>query len=208
MHRRQQARTVAAMHAGAARRFWVVGTSGSGKSTLARRIAAVRDLPYVELDALHHLAGWQAAPTFRDDVAAALDSYDRSHDGWVVDGNYRSKVGDLLVSRCDLVVWLDYPRRVVMGRLFRRTARRVVRREELWNGNRESWRDLLNRSPENNILLWAWTTHTPNRSNYQRLAGDSSVPWVRLRSPRATTNWILGGCEVVGGSSGRNPAEP
>lgn len=41
------------------RRVSVVGTSGSGKTCLAQRIAGALGAPYVELDALHHLAGWQ-----------------------------------------------------------------------------------------------------------------------------------------------------
>ena len=36
----------------------VVGNSGSGKSRLADHIAQDLDVPYVELDAIHHLAGW------------------------------------------------------------------------------------------------------------------------------------------------------
>ena len=57
-------------------------------------------------------------------------------DGWVVDGNY-SVVRDLVWDRADTVVWLDLPRLVVVRRITTRSIRRVVWREELWNGNRE-----------------------------------------------------------------------
>ena len=65
-------------------------------------------------------------------------------DGWVVDGNY-SAVRDLVWDRADTVVWLDLPRLVVVRRITTRSIRRVVRREELWNGNRERWRNLVTR---------------------------------------------------------------
>ena len=34
-------------------------------------------------------------------------------------------------------MWLDLPVHVWLPRLIRRTARRILRREEIWNGNRE-----------------------------------------------------------------------
>jgi len=33
----------------------------------------------------------------------------------------------------------------------------MITRDELWNGNREQWRNLLTLNPETNIVLWAWT---------------------------------------------------
>jgi adenylate kinase family enzyme len=46
-------------------RVLVAGTSGSGKLTLARHLAAVLELRYVELDALHHGQNWTPRPEFR-----------------------------------------------------------------------------------------------------------------------------------------------
>jgi adenylate kinase family enzyme len=62
----------------------VVGNSGSGKSTVASALAARLRVPWVELDALYHQAGWQPLPAeeFRARVAATITA-----DGWVVDGN-------------------------------------------------------------------------------------------------------------------------
>jgi hypothetical protein len=59
-------------------------------------------------------------------------------DAWVIDGTYQRKLGDLVLAAADVVVWLDLPVRVWFPRLARRTWRRLRRREELWNGNRES----------------------------------------------------------------------
>jgi adenylate kinase family enzyme len=39
------------------RRVLVAGTSGAGKTTLASRVAALLDLPHIEIDALFHGPG-------------------------------------------------------------------------------------------------------------------------------------------------------
>jgi hypothetical protein len=77
-----------------------------GRARPRSRVPSQRDFkrPLVELDALHHGAGWVTRPTFVDDVDAATRG-----SAWVVDGNYAA-VRELLWSRADTVVWLDLPR--------------------------------------------------------------------------------------------------
>ena len=65
---------------------------------------------------------------------------ERLPDGWVIDGTYRRKLGNLVLENADTVVWLDLPMRVWFPRLLRRTLRRVRGRELLWNDNTESLR--------------------------------------------------------------------
>ena len=168
-----------------------MGNSGSGKTSLARRLASRLDLPHVELDALNHRAGWTEAPLdeFRADVARLLEEHVSVQGGWVVDGNYRSRVADLVDP--DTYVWLDYPRSVVFPRVVRRTLGRVVLRRELWNGNREGWTSLLKLDPRQNILLWSWTQHHSYRSSYEDTStADRRASWVRLRTPREAERWL------------------
>ena len=172
-------------------RFCVVGNSGSGKTHLAARIAHRLDVPHVELDALNHRAGWVEAPVaeFRNELTRTLAEHERRHGGWVVDGNYRSRVGDLL--KPDTYVWLDYPRRIVFPRVVRRTLGRMLLRRELWNGNREQWRSLLKHKPEDNIVLWSWTQHASYRRRYEQLrAEDPGATWVRLDDPSEAERWL------------------
>ena len=118
----------------------IASASGSGKTTLGRELARRLEVPFHELDALHHGPNWTEATA--DELRARVEPL-LAAEGWVVDGAYRNKLGDLVLERATVVVWLDLPRRVWLPRLVRRTVSRIVRREELWNGNRETLRNVL-----------------------------------------------------------------
>jgi adenylate kinase family enzyme len=169
------------------RRVAVVGTSGSGKTTLARRLAQHLGVPHVELDALHWAADWTPVPreVFRARVSRALDG-----DAWTTDGNY-SAVRDIIWSRADTVVWLDYAWGVVMGRVTWRTLRRSLMREELWNGNRERlWEGFFGRDA---IVWWALRTYRRRKREYPVLFRQpefAHLSVVRLGSPRSAREWL------------------
>jgi adenylate kinase family enzyme len=164
------------------RRICVVGNSGSGKTTLATALAAALAVPYLELDSVFHQADWQplAPDKFRSVVSAFAVG-----DGWVVDGNY-SAVRDIVWQRADTVAWLDPPRRRVMRQVLWRTLRRLTRRTELWNGNREPWSNLFRADPDKSIIAWAWTRDEVYRERYLRAQADPAhahLEFVRLRTP-------------------------
>lgn len=161
-------------------RIQVVGTSGSGKSTLARRISEHLNIEHLELDSIYHQPNWTPLPEAELKKRVSLFS---AKDQWVVDGNY-SITREILNSRITHLIWLDYPRWFVMWRIVRRTLWRVISRRELWNGNRETAAGLLNRNSENNILLWAWTSHAKNRERYRLLFEElPGVLKIRIGSP-------------------------
>jgi adenylate kinase family enzyme len=146
-------------------------------------LARALDVRYVELDAIFHQPGWTALDddSFRARVSEATES-----GRWVVDGNY-SVVRDLIWERADTVVWFDLPYVVVMARIIRRTLRRSVTRQELWNGNREPWSNLFSLDPKKSIIAWASTRHAIYRRRYVEAEHDprwDRLEFVRLRSQR------------------------
>jgi adenylate kinase family enzyme len=169
------------------RRVVVLGVSGAGKTTFAAALARKLGVPHIELDALHWEPNWVMAEldTFRDRVARAVAA-----DEWVVDGNY-AKARDLVWSRADTVVWLDYSFALSFMRLVRRTVARVSTGEELYSGNRERFREqFLSRD---SLFLWAIKSYRKHRATYPTvLASDRyrHLQVVRLRTPRAAASWL------------------
>jgi adenylate kinase family enzyme len=170
-------------------RVSVVGNSGSGKSTLARELAAAIGGTHLELDGVFHQPGWASLDTdeFRRIVADAATG-----ERWVMDGNY-SAVRPIVWGRADTVVWLDLPRRTVMRQIVGRTLRRVATREELWNGNREQFGNLLRWDPQESIISWAWHNHAKYRERYAAAAtepANAHLTFVRLTSRRDITRFL------------------
>lgn len=166
-----------------------MGISGSGKSTLAKTLSQRFELPRTELDAIHHQPNW--TPISDVGFVAALEPT-LEQDQWVIDGNY-SQVTDLILQRADTVILLDYSRPVVMARVLRRTLLRGLLRTELWNGNRESLRNLLSRDPEVNVVMWAWTMHGRRHERnleVQRRFEGSAIQVHRFEHPRQTRVWL------------------
>lgn len=139
------------------------------------------------------------APDFQAAVAERITG-----DAWVVDGNYRGKLGDLVWQRADTVVWFDLPRLLVMRQIVRRTVGRALIGRELWNGNRERWREMIALDPARSVIIWAWTTHAKNQANYLAAQSDpafQNLTFVRLGSHREAAAFLTD-------LAGRAPSPP
>jgi adenylate kinase family enzyme len=168
------------------KRISIIGTTGSGKTTFAAELARILRSVHIELDAFNWRPGWTAVPTdvFRRDVLTALEAPE-----WVTEGNYHS-VRDLVWERADCIVWLNYRLWLILTRLIRRTATRVVTAEECCNGNRESLRVAFSRD---SIILWALKTHGRRRREYPVLlsrCAELGKMVVIHRSPQETRAWL------------------
>jgi adenylate kinase family enzyme len=168
------------------RRVNVKGISGSGKSTFARALAGRLGVPYVELDALHHGPDWTEASA-EELQARVREAMDAAPDGWVIDGNYESKLGETVLAAADTIVWLDLPLWLTLRRLWRRTHTRIRDGVLLWNDNRESWRTAV--LGRDSLFVWAVRTYFRHRREWpRRFAGDPR--FVRLRSDDEARRWL------------------
>jgi adenylate kinase family enzyme len=159
------------------KRVCLIATArGCGKTTTGRVLAERLGVPFYELDSLYHGPDW--TPSSKEEMRAKVLPIVES-DSWVIDGTYRGTIGDVVPEAADVVVWLDLPVRVWLPRLLRRTARRVIRKEELWNGNRERWRDALH--PRNSVVFYALRNHSTTRRTLD--CELARFPLARLRTP-------------------------
>lgn len=165
-------------------RIAVAGVSGSGKSTLAKRISDRLDIPYVELDSLHHGPDWTPRPEFVDDVRALV-----ARPAWVSEFQYAA-AKPLILDRVDVVVWLDVPTPLTMYQVIRRTLIRRARRTELWNGNVEPPLRSIFTDPDY-VVRWAWKSRNKLRQHLpDQVAAHPDVTLIRLHSHRAARNWL------------------
>lgn len=90
------------------------------------------------------------------------------------------------------MVWLDLSRWRVMEQVCRRTLRRRLRHEILWNGNVEPplWTVFTDRE---HIVRWAWTTHQSAVRRVEALMTQRpDLAVVQLPSRRAVEHWVGG----------------
>jgi adenylate kinase family enzyme len=161
----------------------IASASGNGKTTLGRELASRLDVPFVELDAIVHGPNWTEISDdgLRDALQPLL-----AQDGWVVDGTYQRKIGDLVLDAADTIVWLDLPVRVWAPRLLKRTRRRIRGEERMVNDNRESWKTAF--AGREALFPYALQSHFRRRRDWPaQLAGRNVA---RLRTPREVERWL------------------
>jgi hypothetical protein len=82
------------------------------------------------------------------------------------DGNYGGRgAREIVWPRADTVVWLDPALPVILARLWRRSVGRLRSGEEIWGGNRETFRNtFLSRE---SLFVWALKTYRSRKRIYR-----------------------------------------
>jgi adenylate kinase family enzyme len=170
------------------RRIGVAGASGVGKTTLCRIISERLAVPTVEIDSLYHGPEWTRRPSFVADV-----DHFTSAPEWVIEWGYR-RARPILNERMDLLIWLDHPRWTVVRRVVSRTVARRLRRQELWNGNREPPLWTFFTDPEH-IVRWSWQVYGEYAVKIAELLASPEgerLTLVRLSGQRQVDAWLAG----------------
>ncbi len=128
----------------------IVVVGQGGKSTLSRALSKKLNLPYIELDAIHHLPNWRerSAEDFKNQIAIMLA---KNPDGWVLDGNYFDVIAEMVGTQAETVIYVNMSWRVMMWRIFWRSLDRIIHRKPVCGGNYETWRKSFS-FPQ--FLLW------------------------------------------------------
>jgi hypothetical protein len=110
----------------------------------------------------------------------------------VAAGNYRL-VRDLIWDKAEAVIWLDYPFHIVFWRLLKRTVRRGITQEELWNGNREKFWGHLKLWSEESLFHWLFKTYWRGKREYPMLFSlpeNAHLKIVHFKHPKETEEWL------------------
>lgn len=162
-----------------ARRVLLYGVTGSGKSTAATRLGERLALPvHLADEEIGWLPGWVQREVGEQRAIAASVA---AGEGWVLDTAYGAFL-DVVLPRAQVVVALDYPRWLSLGRLVRRTAHRWITRTPVCNGNVETLRQALSRD---SILVWHFRSYQRKTRRIREWeSGGDGIPVLRLTRPR------------------------
>ena len=171
------------------RRLQIIGPSGSGKTTLAKAASAKLKIPHYELDAIFWLADWQEKPTniFKREVLKITAS-----DAWVVCGDYLDRLQGLTLERADAVVWLNFPPRIFLPRLIKRTTVRFLKKQRVFGVNKESYFNFWFR-PQKSLLwitLQLYRSQGRKRQYRKVLKYNGTVPIVELKTRKEVRKWL------------------
>lgn len=162
-------------------RIIVIGPSGAGKSTMARELHRLTSIPLVHLDRAFWHPHWQE--TNRDEWRRVQENM-VAGSTWIIDGTYASTL-DIRLRAADTVLFLDFPRRIYLGRAVKRWAR--------YRGTTRP--DMGEDCPEKidwEFLRWIWRWNKNERPQVmEQLDGVSTgTQVVRIRTPRQAVRFL------------------
>lgn len=179
-------------------RFAVIGFTGSGKTTYSHELSRVTRSPHIELDRVYWRDGWSRPSDvqFLEDVEAAVRGMNGA--GWIIDGNH-GECREYVWSQCDTIIWLDYPKKIILSRFMKRFWSNWVRRKKLWGtNNRESIRrgifgkrGILKRLAEDyednrNEIFYNLKKYTFRQSKKTK----DAVKVIRFTKPERADEWL------------------
>ena len=165
-------------------KIMITGYSGSGKSTLCRKLSERYHTPFLHLDTIQFLPGWEVrADAEKQDIIRSF--LDEHPDGWVIDGNYRSLSYERRCEEADVILQLLFNR---LDCLFR-----CMYRYHIYKGkNRPDMTEGCNEKLDWEFLRWIlWDGRSKEiRQCYQRIREQYPDKVVVIRNQRQLDSYL------------------
>ena len=152
------------------KRILLIGCPGSGKSTLAKRIGEVTNLPVIHLDTIYWLPHWERRSKEEFD---SLLLEELRKDKWIIDGNYNRTL-DLRISYCDLIIYLDIPRRVCLWSV-------IKRRFKYANKSRDDMQKDCNEVIDYSFLSYVFKFNKTHRKKYYEILKNTEKEYIIIK---------------------------
>ena len=161
----------------------IIGYSGSGKSTLAGLLGNKYALPVLYLDRVQFLPGWKERPI--DEKLAIVGDFLDTHDGWVIDGNYKSVYFERRMMEADRIIFMNFNRFSCL--------RRVVKRYRTYKGKvRDSVAEGCDEKLDFAFVWWnLWSGRTRRRRRlFTRVLAQYPDKCSVIKNQRQLTEYI------------------
>lgn len=166
------------------KRILIYGVTGSGKSTFAARLSDATGIPWHPVDDLAFEGNWQ--PTTEEFQRGKIEVICAGEE-WILDTAYGKWI-EVPLDRVDLIIGLDYPRWLSLGRLIRRTFSRAWTKTPVCNGNIETFVKAVSRD---SIILWHFKSFRRKRDRIRGWAAQTGGPATLVfRSPKQSEAWL------------------
>lgn len=180
-------------------KFAVIGFTGSGKTTFSRALSEVVDSPHIELDRIYWKANWErpSHDEFVHNLSKSITGVEPSF-GWIADGSHEES-REYIWTRCDVIIWLDYSKKIILSRYIKRFLSNYFTSRTLWGLNKESfYRSFLNKNTS--IVKKLLEDYADTRAlifedlkQYtfrKRKNGKDEVKIIRFTSPERAEEWL------------------
>ena len=152
------------------KRILLIGCPGSGKSTLAKKLGKVTSLPVIHLDTIYWLPNWERRPMEEFD---AILKNKLEEETWIIDGNYNRTL-DLRVSYCDLIIYLDIPRRVCLSSI-------IKRRIKYANKSREDMQKDCKEVIDYSFISYVYKFNKTHRKRYYEMLSNINKDFIVIK---------------------------
>lgn len=172
------------------KRILIIGANGAGKTVLAKKLSSHYNIKLIELDRIFWKPEWvkSTEDEFFENVKKELSL----HKDWIVDGNYYSKVNELVWRDANMIIWLDYKIGLVARRVIARTIKNIVFKRKLFDNNYDSFRRMI--TLKDSIVVWSLKTFKRKRRKYTELYNNhtnNEVKFYRFKKPREVEEFLL-----------------
>ena len=115
------------------KRILILGCVGAGKTALAKKLSNKIKIDYFSTDLIFYDRKWKKRPVYIRN--SKLDNILRRNK-WIIEGKYSKDWMNSVIKNADTVILLDYPKKTILDRIFRRYFRGIRKRTDygkLWS---------------------------------------------------------------------------